>query len=470
MADARKLDTIEEDEETALLGAVVRNGQKGFDAAVAAGLQARHFGLKQRAEVWETIDALVKAGVAPASVAIGKALQRRLGAEGARFWHHLVSEYPFTTPEDASFFAKRVIVHALRRTAGTELMAVARDISEPEADVIGKVQKLSNDLLDLTSASAADFVSMGEAQGRAVSAVDRAQHGEQIGVPTGFADLDGVLGSLQPGYLYVLGARPSMGKSALGAWIAFNAARANAVVPFFSLEMTAQQIALRLACGLGSVNLSNTLKADRLSTEEQSRLVGRLNELRSLPIPITERLGITPAEMIGLARPIVRSAERKLIIVDHLGIVGVPDDIEALGLTQRTAFVSKSLKRMAKELDAPVLALAQLSRANEQRDDKRPQLSDLRWAGEIEQDADCVMFLHRESYYLDRTPPRRRPDESEEAFLMRRSRHQDAAEAAHGRAEIVIAKHRDGPLDTITLHFDATTTRFSNLKDGDLDE
>jgi replicative DNA helicase len=291
------------------------------------------------------------------------------------------------------------------------------------------------------------------------------------GVTTGLRDLDRKLGGLQRSDLVILAGRPSMGKTALATNIAFNAARAwsgsagkeGAGVAFFSLEMSSEQLATRLL-GEHSRVPSDKIRRGEIKTDDFSKFMEATNYMSRAPLYIDDTPGLSVSALRTRARRLKRQ-------VPHLGAIFI-DYLQLLHGTarrddnrvQEISEITRNLKALAKELDIPVVALSQLSRAVEMREDKKPQLADLRESGSIEQDADVVMFVYREEYYHARAEPTQRADEAESKFLEREARWKDRGEKVRNVAEIIIAKQRHGPIGTVPLHFDGQFTRFSDLE------
>ncbi len=308
-----------------------------------------------------------------------------------------------------------------------------------------------------------------EAMRRTVELATKAQaRGGQIsGVTSGFIEIDRLLGGLQPSDLLILAGRPGMGKTALGTNMAFHAAKqyirdveAGAEFPsgspvlFFSLEMAAQQLSGRILseqCELEMWKIRN----GRMSDGEWEKFVLTMQDLSTLPLYIDDTGGISIAQIAARARRMKREKNIGLIIIDYLQLVAPSRNHE--NRVQEITEVTKGLKNLAKELDIPVLALSQLSRGVDSRDDKRPVLSDLRESGSIEQDADVVMFVYREEYYLaSREPEAGTPDHAKWV---------EKLERATNRAEVMVEKHRHGATRSIDLMFEGQYTRFSNLAD-----
>jgi replicative DNA helicase len=286
---------------------------------------------------------------------------------------------------------------------------------------------------------------------------------------TGFADIDSLLGGLQPSDLIILAGRPGMGKTSLATNMAFHTARAflrdveageavptGAPVLFFSLEMAAQQLSARILSEQTEIEMWK-IRNGRFSESEWEKFVLAMQDLSSLPLYIDDTGGISIAQISARARRLQREKKIGCIMIDHIQLVAGSGRSE--NRVQELTEISKSLKVLAKDLDVPVVALSQLSRSVDSRDDKRPVLSDLRESGSIEQDADVVMFVYREEYYLkSREPDPATPDHAK--WLQR-------IEQVHGRAEVLVEKHRHGATNKIDLMFEDRYTRFSSVADRD---
>jgi replicative DNA helicase len=273
---------------------------------------------------------------------------------------------------------------------------------------------------------------------------------EPIGVPTGFTDMDKLLGGMQRSDLIILAARPGMGKTSLTLNVALNASRyGNARVAIFSLEMSNEQIVQRLVSAETGIN-TQRLRLGQLEEHEWERFTQASSALSQVPIFLDDTPAITPLHMRGKCRRLYREHGLDLIIVDYLQLMTTGGGLGEGGgrananRVQEVSMISRQLKELARELNVPVLAASQLSRAVESRSDKRPVLSDLRESGSIEQDADVVMFIYRDEVYNDDTE---RPNQ----------------------ADIIVAKHRNGPIGSVSLYFRKELTQFANLKSTDID-
>ncbi len=276
------------------------------------------------------------------------------------------------------------------------------------------------------------------------------------GVATGFIDLDKYIGGLHPSDLIIIAGRPSMGKTALATNIAFQAAQMHksegTSVAFFSLEMSAEQLAMRILSHETKIP-SDKIRRGAVKEQDMQNLIFKSQKISNLPLYIDDTPALTMAGLRTRARRLLRQHNIGLIVIDYLQLLTVGGKSE--NRIQELSFITRSLKALAKELNIPILALSQLSRAVEQRDDKRPQLSDLRESGTIEQDADVVMFIFREAYY----EARRKPSEGSTKM----QEWQDRMNKIHNVAEVIIAKQRHGPIRNIMLHFDETVTKFANI-------
>lgn len=304
-------------------------------------------------------------------------------------------------------------------------------------------------------------MSLAEALTRADAAKKRGS--KVTGVTTGFEDVDGMLGGMQDSDLIILAGRPSMGKTALAVNIALNACREVAqgeepgAVGVFSLEMSSEQLASRLlsvATGIGSTNI----RRGELTDAEFVQLVRANQELCKLPLFIDDTPALSIAAIRARARRLKRKHNLKFLVIDYLQLLHGVSDVSRDSRTQEVSEITQGLKAIAKELNIPVMALSQLSRAVEQREDKRPQLSDLRESGSIEQDADIVMFIYREEYYLARKMPR----EGTNAHV----EWQEDMNKVMNITEVIIAKQRNGPIGSAKLRFESGTTSFTGYAEG----
>ena len=369
-------------------------------------------------------------------------------------------------------YAQMIYDLAVRRdliNLGRDISAKASKVdvsSEPKEQIVEAEQALYK--LAEQGTSEGGFQSFLKAVTDAVNVANAAyqREGGLAGISTGLIDMDKKLGGLHPSDLLILAGRPSMGKTSLATNIAFNIAKAfkkgikpdgsegaieGGVVGFYSLEMSAEQLAARILSEAAEIPSENIRRGDMTETEFR-RFVDAAKALEACPLYIDDTPAIPIAQLAARARRLKRTHGLDVLIVDYLQLVrGVADN-----RVQEIAEISMGLKAIAKELNIPVIALSQLSRQVESRDDKRPQLSDLRESGSIEQDADVVMFVFREEYYKEREKPGDHDLDAMAAW-------QEEMERLHGRAEVIIGKQRHGPIGTVDLSFEGRFTRFGNL-------
>ena len=372
-------------------------------------------------------------------------------------------------------YAQMIYDLAIRR----DLIRIGEEISfsasnvEVDNDPAEQIVTAEQSLYQLGEKGRADkgFQSFLAAVTDAVNVANAAyrREGGLAGVSTGLKDMDGKLGGLHPSDLLILAGRPSMGKTSLATNIAFNIAKKykkgitadgsegavdGGVVGFYSLEMSAEQLAARILSEAAQVPSEQIRRGD-MTEDEFRRFVEAAKSLEACPLFIDDTPALPISTLAARARRLKRTHGLDVLFVDYLQLVR-PANARSDGRVQEISEITQGLKAIAKELHIPVVALSQLSRQVESREDKRPQLSDLRESGSIEQDADVVMFVFREEYYKEREKP---GEHDTEAML----KWQDAMQALEGKAEIVIGKQRHGPIGTVDLAFEGRFTRFSDL-------
>jgi replicative DNA helicase len=335
----------------------------------------------------------------------------------------------------------------------------------------GAEQKLFD--LAATGDIRGDFISFDRALQAAIDTAEKAfrRSSHVTGVTTGLRDLDSKLGGLHPSDLLIVAGRPSMGKTALATNIAFNAAKAymlsggkeGAPVGFFSLEMSAEQLALRILADQTEIP-GDKIRRGEISASDFPKFVEASQYLSRAPFYVDDTPALSITAVRTRARRLKRTHGLGLVVIDYLQLLrGNGGQRSEQNRVLEISEITRGLKAIAKELNLPVIALSQLSRSVENREDKRPQLADLRESGSIEQDSDVVMFVFREQYYLERAEPGRRPDESEERYNDRYQSWQERLAQVHNTADIIIGKQRHGPVGTIRLSFDGNFTRFRDL-------
>ena len=327
-------------------------------------------------------------------------------------------------------------------------------------NIIESTEKSLFDLAERGSFSQS-FLKFNQALDQTIEMATLAMKSDQgiVGVPTGLTDLDEKLGGLHKSDLVILAGRPSMGKTALATNIAYNAAhhilkrQEKSSVAFFSLEMSSEQLSTRILSEQARIK-SDDVRRGKVTEEEINRYIETSRNIYNLPLYIDETPAITIATLSNRARRIKRLFGLNLIVVDYIQLMKSGSN-KYDGRVQEISEITQGLKALAKELSVPVLALSQLSRAVEQRDDKQPQLADLRESGSIEQDADVVMFVYREAYYLERKQPKLGSIEHAEW--------QSKMNDVNGLADIILGKQRHGPTGTVKVEFEGIYTKFKDL-------
>ena len=367
----------------------------------------------------------------------------------------------------AEDYAKIIFDMAIRRhliLLGGEMIDKATNINleDDGNQQIADAEKSLYDLAEIGKNKGRTFSLFVKAAAKAVETANFAykKGGGTSGLPTQFIDLDKKLGGLHPSDLIILAGRPSMGKTSLATNIAFNAAKemmkkpdSKSTVGFFSLEMSSEQLATRILSESCEIASEQIRKGD-LKEDEFKRFVESAQQLESMPLFIDDTPALSIAELASRARRLKRTDGLDLLIIDYLQLVRGSSFRD--NRVNEISEITQGLKAIAKDLNIPVLALSQLSRQVENRDDKKPQLADLRESGSIEQDADVVLFIFREEYYKEREKP---GDHDLEAI----TKWQSEMSELHGKAEVIIGKQRHGPIGTIELSFEGKYTRFGNL-------
>jgi replicative DNA helicase len=382
-------------------------------------------------------------------------------------------------------FAAQIYDLALLRAligVGRDLVESALDTSE-EVAPLAQIEKAETELYKVAEEGGVEgkAKSFGEATKLAIEMAERALNsgGHLSGITTGLDSLNSKIGGLHRSDLIIIAGRPGMGKSALATNIAFAAAQrflrdaedgieagkgAGAAVALFSLEMSADQLATRVLAEQSSISSEN-LRMGRISQQEFRQLARAAGELQSLPLYIDDTPGLTIAALRARARRLKRQKGIGMVIIDYLQLLQGTGKNSNENRVQEISEISRGLKQLAKELDLPVIGLSQLSRAVEQREDKRPQLSDLRESGSIEQDADIVLFIYREDYYVASREPKR-PVEGDDSKA--HEAHEEWARdmsRVYGLAELIVAKQRHGATGKVRLKFDSRITKFSDVAD-----
>ncbi len=464
--------------EQALLGAILRNNPT-LDR-VSGFLKPEHFFEPLHGRIYEVASAIIQSGKQASPITVRTFFEHEPDVGDVSVAAYLVRLVANTaTIIDAADYGRLIYDLYVRRELimlGEDIATLAYDSPHDCApqEQIGEAEQRLYGLAE-SGKYGQGFETFNDAVTEAVTMAGNAyeRDGGLSGIATGLIDLDQKMGGLQPSDLIILAGRPSMGKTALVTNIAFNVAAAHrtepqpdgtektvngAIVGFFSLEMSSEQLATRILAEQANVP-SEKIRRGTIDEDEFRALSETARRLSSIPLYIDQTGGISIAQLAARARRLKRQRGLDLLIVDYLQLLTGSSRRSSEGRVQEITEITTGLKALAKELQVPVIALSQLSRQVEQREDKRPQLSDLRESGSIEQDADVVMFVFREEYYLERAEPRPGTPEHQEW--------QAKIGEVHQQAEVIVGKQRHGPTGTVTLHFDGAVTRFGNLaRDG----
>ncbi len=355
-------------------------------------------------------------------------------------------------------FVRRELIKISETTIDS---AKLNDLDTNGQSIIESSERLLFDLAEKGSFNSS-LVKFDEAMKQTIEMASAAYKNEEgiVGVPTGLRDLDDKLGGLHQSDLIIIAGRPSMGKTSLATNIAFNAAQKlqesgkKSSIAFFSLEMSSEQLSTRIISEQARIS-SNDIRRGRISDDQFDKFLETSKNISELPLYIDETPAISIAALSNRARRIKRLFGLDMVVVDYIQLMrGTTFNKD--GRVQEISQITQGLKAIAKELSVPVVALSQLSRQVEQRDDHKPQLADLRESGSIEQDADVVMFVYREGYYLSRKEPR-------EATVEHAEWQAKMNEVAH-LAQIIIGKQRHGPIGNVTLEFEERFTKFKDTQ------
>ncbi len=461
--------------EQALLGAVLVNNEALY--RVSDFLEPVHFFEPIHQNIFQLSRDLVRAGKIATPVTLKTFLDASIDIGGltvSQYLARLAAEA--TTIINAEDYGRTIYDLAVRRSliiVGEDMVNVAYD-APVDFSPREQIEDAERRLYELAETGRYDggFKRFAEAL---TTAVDMAAHayqrdGRLSGLATGLDDLDRMMGGLQPSDLIILAGRPGMGKSSLATNIGYNIAKAwrgevkpdghqvtvnGGMVGFFSLEMSAEQLATRIIAEQTGIP-SSQIRRGGINEADFERIKDYSIELQHLPFYIDETGGLSVAQLAARARRLKRQRGLDLLIIDYVQLLSGSTKRSSENRVQEITEITTKLKALAKELNVPILALSQLSRQVESRDDKRPQLSDLRESGSIEQDADVVLFVFREEYYHQMRKPLESNREKFAEWLAE-------GEKVHGKAEVIIGKQRHGPTGTVELQFEGAITKFSSL-------
>ncbi|GAB5374949.1 MAG: replicative DNA helicase [Acuticoccus sp.] len=458
--------------EQQLLGALLQNNEAFY--RVSDFLKIEHFFVEPHRRIYDTLSKLIRSGKVATPLTV-----KTFFAADETMADLSVTEYltrlaaNATTIINAEDYGRTLFDLSVRRaliSIGEDMVNEAYD-APPEATPRVQIETVEKRLYELAETGRFDqgFVTFADALAAAVdmaaAAHDRA--GGLSGIATGMRDLDRLMGGLQRSDLIILAGRPAMGKTSLATNIGFAIARQyraaempggkasdGGVVGFFSLEMSSEQLATRILAEQSGISSSH-IRRGSITEDQFHDIVEAARAMQTLPFYIDQTGGITIGQLAARARRLKRQKGLDVLIVDYLQLLTGSGKRASDSRVNEITEITTGLKALAKELEVPIVALSQLSRQVEAREDKRPQLADLRESGSIEQDADVVMFVFREEYYLQS----RKPAEGTPEFFEWEAKMEDV----HAKAEVIIGKQRHGPTGTVVLQFDAEVTRFSDL-------
>jgi len=451
--------------EQALLGSILVNND--IIDEVSSLVSSNIFYDPAHVKIYEVIESLNNKGMIANPITLKNFFEKDNMLNEVGGTEYLVKLTRFSgSTKQAIDYAKIIHEMYLRR----ELVQISDKLSSDTLNANSQEQNAEN-IIEDTEKSLFDlaergsftqtFLKFNQALDQTIEMATLAMKNDQgiVGVPTGLSDLDEKLGGLHKSDLVILAGRPSMGKTALATNIAYNAAQnilkrqEKSSIAFFSLEMSSEQLSTRILSEQARIR-SDDIRRGKVTEDEVNRYIETSRNIYNLPLYIDETPAITIATLSNRARRIKRLFGLNLIVVDYIQLMRA-SSIRNDGRVQEISEITQGLKALAKELAVPVLALSQLSRAVEQRDDKQPQLADLRESGSIEQDADVVMFVYREAYYLERKQPKLGSIEHAEW--------QSKMNDVNGLADIILGKQRHGPTGTVKVEFEGIYTKFKDL-------
>ncbi len=453
--------------EQALLGSILVNND--IIDEIANIIKPSSFYDPAHTKIYEVIETLNNKGMIANPITLKNFFEKDNMLDEVGGTEYLVKLTRFSgSTKQAIDYAKVIHEMYLRR----ELVLISDNLSsetlntkEQSAEkIIEGTEKSLFDLAERGSFSQS-FLKFNQALDQTIEMATQAMKSDQgvVGVPTGLKDLDEKLGGLHKSDLVILAGRPGMGKTALATNIAYHAAQSlqsrqeQSSVAFFSLEMSSEQLSTRILSEQARIK-SDDIRRGKVTEEEINRYIETSRNIYNLPLFIDETPAITIATLSNRARRIKRLFGVSLVVVDYIQLMRSPNTSRNENRVQEVSEITQGLKALAKELKVPVLALSQLSRAVEQRDEKKPQLSDLRESGSIEQDADVVMFVYREAYYLENKQPKLGSIEHAEW--------QSKMNDVNGLADIILGKQRHGPTGTVKVEFEGIYTKFKDLSNN----
>ena len=464
--------------EQALLGAILANN-KTFEK-VSEFLRPEHFADPIHTKIFDIISKLITRGHVADTVTLKNYFEQDGSLDEVGGYKYLIKLADSATPlTNAEYYAQFIYDKYLRR----ELIATGFEIAnnaakeDLDSDASEQIENAEKRLFDLANQgeSSTGFIEFSTALTDSVKRIESAyqKDGKISGLPTGLDALDAITGGLNDSDLIIIAGRPAMGKTALATNIAYNVAdflahdkntpAKNKGVAFFSLEMSADQLASRILSTVTQTN-GHKMRTGELETAEFTRIAAAVRELEQIPLYIDDTPGLNINTIRTRARRLKRNKGLGLIVIDYIQLINGTGSKRSEGnRVQELSEISRGLKILAKELQVPVIALSQLNRGVESRDDKRPLMSDLRESGSIEQDADIVMFVFRENYYIKNEEPKPKAGELPEHLQKRLDDWKARLAATQNIAEVIIGKQRHGPTGTVQLFWNGDYAQFGNL-------
>ncbi|MDR1693889.1 MAG: replicative DNA helicase [Lactobacillaceae bacterium] len=473
--DTKNLPQSLEAEQT-LLGALLANN-KAFEK-VSEFLKPRHFADPVHVKIYEVISKLIQRGHVAEVTNLKSYFEQEKILDEVGGYKYLVqlanSASPLTNIE---YYANFIYDKYLRRELISAGYDIASDAAKESLDssAVDQIENAERKLFELSNQSDAHggFIDFSEALTSSLGYIEKAYQKEEkiSGLPTGLDRLDTKTGGLNNSDLLIIAGRPAMGKTALATNIAYNVAEymmhsknldtKDKGVAFFSLEMSADQLASRVLATVTQTN-GHKMRTGELDNAEFTRIAAAVRELERIPLYIDDTPGLTINAIRTRARRLKRNKGLGLIVIDYIQLI-TGDGKKSDNRVQELSEISRGLKILAKELDVPVIALSQLNRGVEQREDKRPVMSDLRESGSIEQDADIVMFVYREHYYIQNDEPKQKATETTERLQQRLEEWEMKKRKTQNLAEVIIGKQRHGPTGTVQLYWNGDFAQFGNL-------
>ena len=467
--------------EQALIGALLVNN-KAYEK-ISEILKPAYFADATHQKIFEIMTKLISKGHVADVITLKNYFEQEGTLNDVGGFSYLIKLADSASPlTNVEYYAQFIYDKYLRReliNTGYEIVnsAMHESADNSAVDQISEAEKALYTLADKGDGSGG-FIEFSSALSSSLSRIEEAyqKEGKISGVPTGLVKLDYKIGGLNNSELIIIAGRPAMGKTALATNIAYNVAEffsrdketapENRGVAFFSLEMSSDELAARIL-STATQTPGHKMRTGELEAAEFTRIAAAVRELENIPMYIDDTPGISINAIRNRARRLKRSKGLGLIVIDYIQLIAGSGERREGNRVQELSEISRGLKILAKELNVPVIALSQLNRGVEMRDDKRPLMSDLRESGSIEQDADIVMFVFRENYYIHNAEPKPQEGEAPEKFIKKHDEWVQRDRETTNLAEVIIGKQRHGPTGTVKLYWNGDYTQFGNLAEED---